>query len=64
MTSKTKGASSPSGIASLLLKKAREVAEDTKRYSPFQEKAIQEGLYYQGGKMDDITIVVGLIQQE
>ena len=45
--------------------KAKEVAEDSKKaYSPFQEKAIQEGLYYQGGKMDDITIVVGVIQSQ
>ena len=52
----------PQRIANALLKRAREVAEDARQmYSPFQEKAIQEGLYYQGGKMDDITVAVGIV---
>ncbi len=52
----------PQRIANALLRRAREVAEDARQmYSPFQEKAIQEGLYYQGGKMDDITVAVGLV---
>jgi hypothetical protein len=49
-------------IANALLKKAKEVAEDNRQmYSPFQERAIQEGLYYRGGKLDDITILVGVV---
>lgn len=49
--------------ADALLKKAREVAEDDRfATSPFQEHAIQEGFYFQGGKVDDITILVGLIK--
>ncbi|KAJ3117525.1 hypothetical protein HDU96_006454 [Phlyctochytrium bullatum] len=55
----------PQTIADALLVKARDVAEDTKTLSsPFQTRAIQEGLYYQGGKMDDITIVTGIITFE
>lgn len=60
--SRKRGLCDPLKLSSALLKKAREVAEDSRKaYSPFQEKAIQEGLYYQGGKMDDITIVVGVV---
>jgi protein phosphatase PTC7 len=29
--------------------------------SPFQVKAIEEGLYFEGGKPDDVSVVVGLI---
>jgi hypothetical protein len=52
----------PQRLATTLLKRARDVAEDSRKLTtPFQEKAIQEGLYYQGGKLDDITIVVGIV---
>jgi len=29
--------------------------------SPFQVKAVEEGLYFEGGKQDDVTLVVGVI---
>jgi hypothetical protein len=55
--------SDPQLMADALLKKAREIAEDS-RYasSPFQHRAVQEGLYYQGGKIDDMTILVSIIR--
>ncbi|KAI9469199.1 phosphatase 2C-like domain-containing protein [Coemansia mojavensis] len=45
-----------------IARRARLVSEDT-RYaeSPFQMRAMQEGLYYQGGKRDDITVVVAVV---
>lgn len=49
-------------IADELMKRAREVAEDSRGVSPFQDRAIQEGFYYQGGKVDDVTIVVGVVK--
>ncbi|KAI9327062.1 phosphatase 2C-like domain-containing protein [Zopfochytrium polystomum] len=53
----------PQRTADALLAKAREVAEDSKfGNSPFQARAIQEGLYYQGGKLDDATVLTGLIR--
>lgn len=57
--------SDPQQMANALLKRAKEVAEDS-RYasSPFQERAIQEGFYYQGGKVDDITVLVAIIQYD
>ncbi|KAJ3012183.1 hypothetical protein HKX48_006421 [Thoreauomyces humboldtii] len=53
----------PKKISDALLRRAREVAEDS-RYasSPFQSRAIQEGMYYQGGKMDDVTVLAGIIR--
>ncbi|KAI7905854.1 phosphatase 2C-like domain-containing protein [Cokeromyces recurvatus] len=30
--------------------------------SPFQERAVNEGLYYQGGKADDISVIVAIIK--
>ncbi|KAJ2394487.1 hypothetical protein GGI23_004669, partial [Coemansia sp. RSA 2559] len=42
--------------------RAKVVSEDA-RYteSPFQMRAMQEGLYYQGGKHDDIAVVVAVV---
>ncbi|KAJ3329167.1 hypothetical protein HDU76_008486 [Blyttiomyces sp. JEL0837] len=48
----------PQIITDALLERARSVAEDSKNAtSPFQTRAIQEGVYYQGGKMDDVTVL-------
>ncbi|KAJ1817949.1 hypothetical protein LPJ56_003950 [Coemansia sp. RSA 2599] len=52
----------PSAISLAIARRAKLVSEDT-RYaeSPFQMRAMQEGLYYQGGKRDDITVVVAVV---
>ncbi|KAJ2901182.1 hypothetical protein IWW38_000147 [Coemansia aciculifera] len=52
----------PHAISLAIAKRAKLVSEDT-RYSesPFQMRAMQEGLYYQGGKRDDITVVVAVV---
>ena len=53
----------PQLMSDALLKRAREVAEDSRsRYSPFQERAKEEGFYYQGGKMDDTTVLVSIVK--
>nr|KAJ3418987.1 hypothetical protein HK105_007554 [Polyrhizophydium stewartii] len=55
--------SDPQRMTDALLFRAREVAEDNRSASsPFQTRAIQEGFYYQGGKMDDVTVLVGIIR--
>ncbi|KAI8820487.1 phosphatase 2C-like domain-containing protein [Fimicolochytrium jonesii] len=53
----------PKKISDALLARAWEVAEDS-RYgaSPFQTRAIQEGLYFHGGKMDDVTVLTGVVR--
>ncbi|KAI8912129.1 phosphatase 2C-like domain-containing protein [Entophlyctis helioformis] len=55
--------SDPQAMTDALLFRAREVAEDSRfASSPFQTRAIQEGFYYQGGKMDDVTVLVGIVR--
>ncbi|KAL5033849.1 hypothetical protein RTP6_001755 [Batrachochytrium dendrobatidis] len=55
--------SDPQRMTDAILYRAREVAENTRfGSSPFQTRAIQEGFYYQGGKMDDMTVVVGIVR--
>jgi hypothetical protein len=60
-TSTPAAQSDPQRISDALLKKARQVAENSRGVSPFQERAMLEGFYY-GGKIDDMTVLVGLIR--
>ncbi|KAI1320383.1 hypothetical protein EDD11_001185 [Mortierella claussenii] len=53
----------PSVISDALAKRAKSVSEDTRHHgSPFQSRAMQEGLYYQGGKQDDMSVLVAIIK--
>ncbi|KAJ1332798.1 hypothetical protein BSLG_008427 [Batrachochytrium salamandrivorans] len=55
--------SDPQRMTDAILYRAREVAENTRMgSSPFQTRAVQEGFYYQGGKMDDMTVIVGIVR--
>ncbi|KAG1473604.1 hypothetical protein G6F56_000864 [Rhizopus delemar] len=51
----------PQIISDALAKKAKSVSQ-TGLESPFQNKATNEGIYYQGGKVDDISVVVAIVQ--
>lgn len=48
-------------ICDAILKRAKQVSEDISGQSPFQDRAVTEGFYYQGGKIDDISVVVGIV---
>ncbi|KAL2798295.1 hypothetical protein BJX66DRAFT_322902 [Aspergillus keveii] len=50
-------------LARELLKAALAVAQDPFAESPYMEKAVEEGLAIQGGKMDDISVVVGVCKK-
>ncbi|KAG0266978.1 hypothetical protein DFQ27_009255 [Actinomortierella ambigua] len=53
----------PSVISDALAKRAKSVAEDSRHHgSPFQSRAMQEGLYYQGGKRDDMSVLVAIVK--
>lgn len=52
---------SPSGIAKHIAEAAFKASLDTENISPFGEHARKAGIYYKGGKSDDITVVVGII---
>ncbi len=49
--------------AQVLCRYARARAADTKYNSPFSYGAMQAGYVYQGGKMDDITVLVTYVEQ-
>ncbi|KAI7865772.1 phosphatase 2C-like domain-containing protein [Spinellus fusiger] len=53
----------PKGLSDSIAKQALEISED-KRHTdtPFQRHAMQEGFYFQGGKADDISVVVAVVQ--
>ncbi|KAF2756760.1 hypothetical protein EJ05DRAFT_502253 [Pseudovirgaria hyperparasitica] len=44
-------------VAEELVKEARKIAEDPFAESPYMEKAVEEGLSIEGGKLDDISVV-------
>ncbi|QUC18259.1 uncharacterized protein UV8b_02500 [Ustilaginoidea virens] len=49
-----------SAVAADLVEAARAIAVDPFAESPFMEKAIEEGLASEGGKLDDISVVAAL----
>ncbi|CAG8546291.1 phosphatase 2C-like domain-containing protein [Gigaspora rosea] len=51
----------PQVISDSLAWRAKAASEDINHESPFQSRAMQEGLYYQGGKKDDISVLVASI---
>ncbi|CAG8500535.1 36298_t:CDS:2 [Racocetra persica] len=48
-------------ISDALAWRAKAASEDVNNVSPFQSRAMQEGLYYQGGKKDDISVLVAVV---
>ena len=51
-------------IAESLASLAFKLSLDKKRSSPFAKQAVENGLWFEGGKSDDITVVVGRVFQE
>ncbi|ODH53672.1 hypothetical protein GX48_00090 [Paracoccidioides brasiliensis] len=49
-------------VARRLLQAAKVIAQDPFAESPYMEKAIEEGLAIEGGKMDDISVIIGMCQ--
>lgn len=50
-------------VAEELVKAARVIAEDPYAESPFMERAVEEGLAMEGGKLDDISVVAALCKR-
>lgn len=50
-------------VAQQLVKAARVIAEDPFAESPFMERAVEEGLAIEGGKLDDISVVAALCKR-
>ncbi|KAG2226211.1 hypothetical protein INT45_003356 [Circinella minor] len=52
----------PQKLSDALAARARSVSEDRRNMdSPFQTQAINEGYFHQGGKSDDISVVVAIV---
>ena len=55
----------PTLISERLCRLARSVMDDPRvMCSPFQQHANEEGMYYVGGKSDDVTVLAGLIAEQ
>lgn len=50
-------------VAEELVKAARNIAEDPYAESPYMERAVEEGLAMEGGKLDDISVVAALCRK-
>lgn len=50
-------------VAQQVVLAARKIAEDPFAASPFMEKAVEEGLAIEGGKLDDISVVAALCKR-
>lgn len=55
---KTKRLRDPEAAATCLADLAEKHGYDRNYFSPFAKGARESGMYYQGGKADDITVVV------
>jgi len=51
----------PQVISDSLAWKAKQASMDLNIDSPFQLRASQEGLYYKGGKRDDISVLIAVV---
>ena len=50
-------------IARTLMNKAKEIALDPYAGSPYMSRAVDEGLAAEGGKLDDISVVIGVVRR-
>ncbi|KAJ3936848.1 MAG: phosphatase 2C-like domain-containing protein [Lentinula lateritia] len=50
-------------MADNLILYARQCMMDRRRISPFEREAAREGMFFRGGKIDDVTVVVALVRE-
>ncbi|KAJ3503497.1 hypothetical protein NLJ89_g8404 [Agrocybe chaxingu] len=50
-------------MADRMVEYARQCMKDKTRVSPFERDASRQGMYFRGGKPDDVTVIVGLIRE-
>lgn len=51
-------------VARTVMNAAREIAQDPNAESPYMERALDEGLPAQGGKLDDISVLLGVVRKK
>jgi len=50
-------------MADRIVHYAQQCMNNKSRISPFEKAASREGLYYTGGKPDDVTIIVAIVTE-
>ncbi|KAF5380829.1 hypothetical protein D9615_003946 [Tricholomella constricta] len=50
-------------IADRLVEYARQCMNKKARVSPFEREAARHGMFFRGGKPDDVTVIVGLVRE-
>ncbi|KAF8514031.1 phosphatase 2C-like domain-containing protein [Gautieria morchelliformis] len=50
-------------LADRLVEYARSCMFKKNKVSPFEKGAVREGIYYRGGKVDDVTVVVAIVEE-
>ncbi|KAH0842785.1 hypothetical protein AYO21_04286 [Fonsecaea monophora] len=50
-------------VARRLMNAAREIAMDPNAESPYMERAFDEGIAAEGGKLDDISVIIGVVRK-
>ncbi|EGO18572.1 hypothetical protein SERLADRAFT_443910 [Serpula lacrymans var. lacrymans S7.9] len=50
-------------MADRIVEYARLSMADRKKVSPFEREAAREGMFYRGGKVDDVTVVLALVRE-
>jgi len=50
-------------MADRLVEYARQCMKVRNRVSPFEREAARHGMYFRGGKPDDVTVIVGLVRE-
>ncbi|KAF5373902.1 hypothetical protein D9758_000574 [Tetrapyrgos nigripes] len=50
-------------MADRLVEFSRQCMMDTRKVSPFEREAAREGMFFRGGKIDDVTVIVALVRE-
>jgi len=50
-------------MADRMVEYARQCMKNRNRVSPFEREASRQGMYFRGGKPDDVTVIVGLVRE-
>ncbi|KAG2037239.1 phosphatase 2C-like domain-containing protein [Suillus americanus] len=50
-------------MANRIVEYAQVCMRERKKMSPFSREALREGLYYRGGKIDDVTVVTAIVRE-
>jgi len=50
-------------MADRMVEYASQCMKNRNRVSPFEREAARQGMYFRGGKLDDVTVIVALVRE-